>query len=75
MHSTARTLALAGASAVIALPVAAQVGNQGPPRGVLTMDVSLRNALNTSYRSFMSRYKEFALAPGRMLVLRVAMPL
>ena len=45
------------------------------PRGVLTMDVSLRNALNTSYRSFMSRYKEFALAPGRMLVLRVAAPL
>ena len=45
------------------------------PRGVLTVDVSLRNALDTSYRSFMSRYKAFALAPGRMLVLRVTTPL
>lgn len=45
------------------------------PRGVLTVDLSLRNALNTSYRSFMSRYKAFALAPGRMLVLRVTTPL
>jgi len=45
------------------------------PRGVLTIDVSLRNALDTSYRSFMSRYKAFALAPGRMLVLRVTTPL
>jgi len=45
------------------------------PRGVLTVDVSLRNAFNTSYRSFMSRYKAFALAPGRMLVLRVTTPL
>ena len=36
MSSAARTLALAFASALIALPVAAQVGNQGPPRGVLT---------------------------------------
>jgi iron complex outermembrane receptor protein len=45
------------------------------PHGVLTVDLSLRNALNTSYRSFMSRYKAFALAPGRMLVLRVTTPL
>jgi iron complex outermembrane receptor protein len=45
------------------------------PNGVLTVDLSLRNALDTSYRSFMSRYKKFALAPGRMFVLRVSSPL
>jgi outer membrane receptor protein involved in Fe transport len=45
------------------------------PRGAITVDLSLRNALNTSYRSFMSRYKEFALAPGRTLVVRVTTPL
>ena len=45
------------------------------PRGVLSLDLSLRNALDMSYRSFMSRYKEFALAPGRTLVLRVTTPL
>jgi iron complex outermembrane recepter protein len=45
------------------------------PRGVLTVDLSVRNLLDTSYRSFMSRYKRYALAPGRMLVLRVTTPL
>jgi outer membrane receptor protein involved in Fe transport len=45
------------------------------PRGVLTVDLSVRNVLDTSYRSFMSRYKRYALAPGRMLVLRVTTPL
>jgi iron complex outermembrane receptor protein len=45
------------------------------PRGAVTVDLSLRNALNTRYRSFMSRYKEFADAPGRALVLRVSTPL
>ena len=42
------------------------------PRGALTVDLSLRNALNARYRSFMSRYKEFADAPGRALVLRLS---
>src|ERR687889_213076 len=41
------------------------------PRGALTVDLSLRNAFDVRYRSFMSRYKEFALSPGRALVLRV----
>ena len=41
------------------------------PRGALTVDLSLRNVFDVRYRSFMSRYKEFALSPGRALVLRV----
>jgi outer membrane receptor protein involved in Fe transport len=45
------------------------------PAGAITLDVSIRNVLNTSYRSFMSRYKEFALAPGRTIVVRVTTPL
>jgi outer membrane receptor protein involved in Fe transport len=40
-------------------------------RGPLAVDVTLRNALDAEYRSFMSRYKEFALAPGRTLVVKV----
>ena len=42
------------------------------PRGTLAVDVSLRNALDAQYRNFLSRYKEFALAPGRALVLRLS---
>ena len=38
---------------------------------VLIVDFAMRNALDTRFRSFMSRYKEFADGPGRMLVLRV----
>jgi iron complex outermembrane receptor protein len=41
-------------------------------RGALAVDVTLRNALDARYRSFMSRYKEFALAQGRALVVRVS---
>ena len=41
------------------------------PRGATTVDLSVRNLLDARYRSFMSRYKEFALAPGRAVVLRV----
>ena len=41
------------------------------PRGTLTVDVSVRNLLDARYRSFMSRYKEFALGPGRGMVLKV----
>jgi len=32
----------------------------------------VRNATNARYRDFMSRYKEFANAAGRALVLRVS---
>jgi outer membrane receptor protein involved in Fe transport len=36
------------------------------------VDLSVRNVANVSYRSFLSRYKEFALDPGRNVVLRVS---
>lgn len=38
---------------------------------VFIVDLAVRNALDTRFRSFMSRYKEFADGPGRMVVLRV----
>ena len=41
------------------------------PRGAVTVDVAARNLFDVRYRSFMSRYKEFALAPGRAVVLRL----
>lgn len=41
-------------------------------RRVLRMDVQVRNATNTAYRSFLSRYKEFALEQGTSLVLRLS---
>ena len=37
-----------------------------------TLDLAVRNAANTRYRDFLSRYKEFALNPGRNITLRVA---
>ena len=42
------------------------------PRGTFTVDLSLRNAFDTRYRSFMSRYKAYADAPGRTIVVRVS---
>jgi outer membrane receptor protein involved in Fe transport len=36
------------------------------------VDVQVRNVADTAYRSFLNRYKEFALDPGRSIVLRVA---
>jgi|GEM_PF-5335118 len=42
------------------------------PARLLTVDVTLRNITNTRYRDYMSRYKEFADAPGRAIVMRVA---
>jgi iron complex outermembrane receptor protein len=41
-------------------------------RGAATIDLSVRNALDVHYRSFMSRYKEYALGPGRAVVVRVS---
>lgn len=38
----------------------------------MRLDVAVRNLLNTSYRSFLSRYKAFALDPGRNLIIRVS---
>ncbi|HWC74904.1 MAG TPA: TonB-dependent receptor, partial [Gemmatimonadales bacterium] len=36
------------------------------------IDVTLHNALNKRYRSFLSRYKEFADDPGRNLTFRLS---
>lgn len=38
---------------------------------VLIVDLSVRNLADTRFRSFMSRYKEFADGPGRAVVLRL----
>ncbi|HTI03858.1 MAG TPA: TonB-dependent receptor [Gemmatimonadales bacterium] len=37
----------------------------------MRLDVVLRNALNKEYKSFLSRYKEFAFDPGRNLIVRL----
>ena len=37
-----------------------------------TIDFAVRNVANRRYRDFLSRYKEFALNPGRNITLRVA---
>ena len=36
------------------------------------IELSVRNATNVAYRSFLSRYKEFALDPGRSVIVRVS---
>ncbi|HZE94393.1 MAG TPA: TonB-dependent receptor [Gemmatimonadales bacterium] len=38
----------------------------------MRVDISVRNALNQRYRSFLSRYKEFAFDPGRNLIVRLS---
>lgn len=53
--------------------VSASVGlSRLTPRGLMHVDVSVRNLLDSRYRDFMSRYKHFADAAGRALVLRVS---
>lgn len=42
------------------------------PRGLVFVDVTVKNLLDARYRDFMSRYKEFADAAGRAVVLRVS---
>jgi iron complex outermembrane recepter protein len=37
----------------------------------VTVDLQLRNALDKAYASFLSRYKTYALDPGRNLIVRV----
>jgi len=39
---------------------------------VMRLDVAVRNLFNASYRSFLSRYKEFALDPGRNIIVRLS---
>lgn len=41
----------------------------------LAIELTVHNALNTSFRDFLSRYKAFALNPGRDVVMRVSMEL
>ncbi|HET6232104.1 MAG TPA: TonB-dependent receptor [Longimicrobiaceae bacterium] len=41
-------------------------------RRVVAVDLQVHNLLDTSYRDFLSRYKEFADNPGRSLTLRLA---
>jgi iron complex outermembrane recepter protein len=38
----------------------------------MRLDIALRNATNQRYRSFLSRYKEFAFDPGRNLIVRLS---
>lgn len=38
----------------------------------LRLDLEVRNLFDTAYKSFLSRYKEFALNPGRNVLLRVS---
>jgi iron complex outermembrane receptor protein len=38
----------------------------------LRIDLQVHNVLDTAYRDFLDRYKEFALSPGRSIVLRLA---
>lgn len=40
------------------------------PRRTARLDLRVSNALNAKYTDFLSRYKEFALNPGRSFVLR-----
>lgn len=39
---------------------------------VFRVDLRVHNLANTAYRSFLSRYKQFALNPGRDVVIRVS---
>ncbi|PYP18686.1 MAG: hypothetical protein DMD52_01340 [Gemmatimonadetes bacterium] len=39
----------------------------------MRIDFAVRNVGNTAYRGFLSRYKEFALDPGRNVVLRLSL--
>jgi hypothetical protein len=40
-------------------------------RDGLHVDLQLRNALDKRYANFLSRYKTYALDPGRNLILRL----
>ena len=41
----------------------------------LRVDLRVHNALDTEYRDFLSRYKEFALNPGRNISVRASLGL
>lgn len=68
-HATEDELAPAG-YALLDLGVGTQRRAAGR---TVRIDLQVRNALDTAYRDFLSRYKEFALNPGRSIVLRLGM--
>jgi iron complex outermembrane receptor protein len=41
-------------------------------RGVVWLDVSVRNATDARFRDFLNRYKEFAHGAGRAVVVRIS---
>jgi len=41
-------------------------------RGPGRFDIMVRNALNTSYRDFLSRFKEFATGPGINVIVKAS---
>ena len=45
---------------------------EDPETKMSVWKLAMRNVFNTSYRSFLSRYKEFALDPGRNLIIRLS---
>ena len=40
--------------------------------GSFQFDLEVRNLLGREYRAYLSRYKEFALDPGRNVIVRVS---
>src|SRR5262249_18734963 len=38
----------------------------------MRLDITLHNALDEKYKSFLSRYKSFAFDPGRNLIVRLS---
>jgi len=47
-------------------------GSVFTPRGLVVADIAVKNLTGTTYRDFMSRYKEFATGPGRGITLRLS---
>jgi hypothetical protein len=41
-------------------------------RRPVRFDLDVRNALNTSYKDYLSRFKEFASAPGISVILKAS---
>jgi outer membrane receptor protein involved in Fe transport len=44
----------------------------GIERKGMRLELGVRNAADVRYRSFLSRYKEFALEPGRNIIIRIS---
>ncbi len=57
---------------VVRLSAGAGLPLRGGREAVL--DIIVENALNTAYRDHLNRYKEYALDPGRNVMLKLALP-